>query len=229
MGIAENLKSIRERIAKAALSAGRAADSVRLLAVSKTFPVEDVLTAYQAGQLIFGENKVQEGLMKAPLLPSEIEWHLIGPLQRNKVRKALSVFHWIHSVDSLKLAQYMEDVAAELGVRPKVLFEVHVGGEESKFGFEESELEDSWEAISQMKNLQPQGLMCIPPPVETPEAARPYFAQLRILRDRLRARGAHELPELSMGMSHDFEAAIQEGATMVRVGTSIFGGRSYSV
>lgn len=229
MGIAENLKKIRERIAKAAFSAGRDAESVRLLAVSKTFPAEDVLTAYQAGQVIFGENKVQEGLSKASRLPSEIEWHLIGPLQRNKVRKALSVFRWIHSVDSLKLAQYMEDIAAELGVKPNVLFEVHVGGEESKFGFEESELEDSWDAISQMKYLQPQGLMCIPPAVETPEAARPYFAQLRKLRDRLRDRGTYALPELSMGMSHDFEAAIQEGATMVRVGTSIFGGRSYSV
>ena len=228
MSIRENLESIRDCVEKAVAAAGREQGSVRLLAVSKTFPAEDVQTAYEAGQRLFGENKVQEGLAKAPQVSSDIEWHLIGPLQRNKVRKALSVFSWIHSIDSLKLAEYMNEVAGELGVVPKVLFEVHVGGEESKFGFEKEELESVWEQITELKYLSPQGLMCIPPPVETPEEARPYFAQLRDLRDHLRSRGPYELPELSMGMSHDFEAAIAEGATIVRVGTSIFGGRSYA-
>lgn len=227
MSIRENLESIRARMEKAVSAAGREEGSVRLLAVSKTFPAEDVQTAYDAGQVLFGENKVQEGVAKAPALPSDIEWHLIGPLQRNKVRKALSVFSWIHSVDSLRLAEYMNEVAAELGVVPRILFEVHVGGEESKFGFDAGELEESWSRVTELKHLSPQGLMCIPPPVENQEDARPYFSQLRELRDRLRTRGPFELPELSMGMSHDFESAIKEGATIIRVGTAIFGGRSY--
>lgn len=227
MSIRENLESIRARMEEAVLAAGREAGCVKLLAVSKTFPAEDVQSAYDVGQVLFGENKVQEGTTKAPVLPSDIEWHLIGPLQRNKVRKALSVFSWIHSVDSLRLAEYMNEVAAELGVVPRILFEVHVGGEESKFGFDAEELEESWSRVAELKHLSPQGLMCIPPPVENREDARPYFAQLRELRDRLRAKGPFELPELSMGMSHDFEAAVKEGATIIRVGTAIFGGRNY--
>lgn len=229
MSIAENLQEIRARIAAAEEAARREPGSVRLLAVSKTFPAADVAEAAGAGQTLFGENKVQEGLEKAPVLPEALEWHLIGPLQRNKVRKALTVFSWVHSVDSLRLARYMDGIAGELGKRPVVLFEVHLGGEESKFGFEPEELVRDWAEIVQCRHLEPRGLMCIPPPVDDPEQARPFFARLRELRDRLRELGPYELPELSMGMSHDFEAAIAEGSTMVRVGTAIFGGRSYPV
>lgn len=228
MTIADNLKAVHERIREAALAAGRAPQSVRLLAVSKTFPAQDVREAFEAGQVLFGENKVQEGLEKIPVLPSELEWHLIGPLQRNKVRKALPFFSCIHSVDSLKLAQYMDAIAGELGLQPKILFEVNVGGEESKFGFTPEDLSDNWTSICKCNNLRPVGLMCIPPAVDTPEEARPYFSMLRNLRDDLRAGGPYELPELSMGMSHDFEPAIAEGSTIVRVGTAIFGGRSYA-
>lgn len=228
MTIADNLHAVRERIRQAAIDSGRNPESVRLLAVSKTFPANDVQEAFEAGQVLFGENKVQEGLEKIPVLPPELEWHLIGPLQRNKVRKALPYFGCIHSVDSLRLAQYMDTIAGELGLKPKIMFEVNVGGEESKFGFDPADLAQNWPEICQCKHLHPVGLMCIPPAVDSPAEARPYFACLRTLRDGLRDRGPYELPELSMGMSHDFEPAIAEGSTMVRVGTAIFGGRSYS-
>lgn len=229
MSIESNLNAIRMRIREAELAAGREPGSVRLLAVSKTFPVEDVREAYEAGQMLFGENKVQEGQAKIPLLPSELEWHLIGPLQRNKVRKALPLFGWIHSLDSLKLVKYLDAVAGELGVCPKVFFEVNIGEEESKHGFMAEELKSAWGEIVECSHIEPVGLMCIPPIVDECEDSRPYFAKLRELRDQLAKVGPYELPELSMGMSHDFEVAIAEGSTIVRVGTAIFGGRDYSI
>lgn len=224
MTIANNLSSILERIRKAEQAAGRPQGSVRLVAVSKTFPAGDVCECLAAGQRIFGENRVQEGLAKIPDVPAEAEWHLIGPLQKNKVRKALQGFSVIHSVDSLKLAEFIDSVAGQLGIRARVLFEVHVGGEESKFGFEPEGLCDQWSQLTSLPHLDLLGLMCIPPPADDPQEARPYFRQLRELRDSL-ASTEHPLPELSMGMSHDFETAIAEGATYVRVGTAIFGGR----
>lgn len=176
----------------------------------------------------FRRNKVQEGLGKIPSLPTDTEWHLIGPLQRNKVRKALEYFTLIHAVDSLRLARFIDTVAQETGKRPRILLEVNVGDEDSKFGFSPETLEREWPELSALNHLEIAGLMCIPPPVENPEEARPYFRRLRELKEALSGRGGTALTELSMGMSHDFETAIEEGATLVRVGTAIFGGRSYA-
>ncbi len=229
MSIEQNLNQIICRIRAAEERAGRAAGSVRLVAVSKTFPAADVRTAYDAGHRLFGENKVQEGIDKIRCLPPDTEWHLIGPLQRNKARKAIERFHMIHAVDSLRLAQFMDTVARELNKRPRILLEVNVGAEESKFGFSVEQLEADLPKLSTLQNLEIAGLMCIPPPVEQAEDARPYFRRMRELRDALAARCGLPLPELSMGMSHDFEIAVEEGATLVRVGTAIFGGRTYAV
>ncbi len=229
MSIEQNLEQILTRIRAAEERAGRPTGSVQLVAVSKTFPAADVRTAYEAGHRHFGENKVQEGIDKIRVLPEDTQWHLIGPLQRNKARKAIERFDVIHAVDSLRLAQFMDTVAMELGKRPRILLEINVGDEDSKFGFSPAQLERDWATLSALQNLEIAGLMCIPPPVETPDEARPYFRQLRDLRDKLVARGPLPLPELSMGMSHDFEVAVEEGATLVRVGTAIFGGRTYAV
>lgn len=226
MSISQNIHAIQQRIKESALRANRAPEDVRLIAVSKTFPTEDIAIAYNAGQVLFGENKVQEGLTKAPLLPTAIEWHLIGPLQRNKVRKALGIFSYFHAIDSLKLAQYMNTVAEEMNIFPKVLFEINIGNQESKFGFSPEEIQEQWQELISLKNICPQGLMSIPPLADTEETARHFFSQLRKLRDILITQpNSPTLPELSMGMSSDFEFAIAEGATFVRVGTSIFGGR----
>lgn len=227
MTIADNLNSILRRIRLSEQKAGRPEDSVKLVAVSKTFPAADVQSCLEAGQHIFGENRVQEGLAKMPLVSPEAEWHLIGPLQKNKIRKALQGYAVLHAVDSLKLARAIDSIAEELSIRPTVLLEVHIGGEDTKFGFEPFELHEDWNQLAQLKNINIQGLMCIPPPVDTPEKSRPFFRSLRDLRDSL-ATPELPLPELSMGMSHDFETAIEEGATYVRVGTAIFGGRHYS-
>ena len=216
MSIQQNLEHILSRIRAAELRSGRPEGSVRLVAVSKTFPAEDVKACYDAGQRIFGENKVQEGLGK------------ISSIQRNKVRKALEYFTLIHAVDSLRLARFMDTVAQETGKRPRILLEVNVGNENSKFGFFPEVLEREWPELSSLNHLEIAGLMCIPPPVENPEEARPYFRRLRELKEALSGRGGATLTELSMGMSHDFETAVEEGATLVRVGTAIFGGRSYA-
>lgn len=228
MSISSNLSSIQEKIRQAEARAGRPSGSAVLVAVSKTFPVEDVISCHQAGQTIFGENRVQEALSKIPALPESTQWHLIGPLQRNKVRKALPAFSLIHSVDSLHLAQYMNQVASELSITSSILLEIHLGGEESKFGFEPDSLAACWEELCLLENLCIKGLMCIPPPVKEPEQARPFFRALRELRDKLVKQGPIPLPELSMGMSHDFEIAVEEGATLIRIGTAIFGNRDYS-
>lgn len=226
--IAEQLKDVLDRIRQAEQRSGRPAGAINLVAVSKTFPAEDVQECYQAGQRIFGENKVQEMLSKIPALPADAQWHLIGPLQRNKVRKVVGKSALIHSVDSLRLATYIDSVAQEFGVCQPILLEVHIGGEDSKFGFSPDELKVAWGALLELGHLDIRGLMCIPPPVDDPNDARPFFQQLRSLRDELNEQSPHTIHELSMGMSHDFEIAVEEGATMVRVGTSIFGHRDYS-
>lgn len=230
MYIPQQLQEIRAAIAAAAERAGRSADSVTLLAVSKTFPVEDIMQAYDAGQRIFGENRLQEAMQKIPQMPADCEWHLIGPLQRNKVRKALEQgVALIQAVDSFRLAETISRIAGEVGVTARILLEVNVDGEESKHGFSPAELEEMWEQLAALPHMEIRGLMCIPAPVETPEEARPAFDCLRLLAERLRERGPLPLPELSMGMSHDFAVAVEAGATIVRVGSAIFGKRDYSV
>lgn len=226
MSIATQLESIRARIAAAEARAGRAPGSATLLAVSKTFPAQDVAEAYAAGQRLFGENRLQEAMEKMPALPADCSWHLIGPLQRNKVRKALEQgLSLIQAVDSLKLAQAISRIAGELGKTADILLEVNIDGEASKHGFAPQELRELWAELTALPHLRIDGLMCIPAPVEQAEAARPAFAALRHLAEELRARGPLPLPTLSMGMSHDFEIAIEEGATLVRVGSAIFGRR----
>ncbi len=227
MSIQKNLQAIQEQIRRAEKTAGRRNGEVKLVAVSKTFPAEDVEECYRAGQLLFGENRVQEGLAKIPLVPTDAEWHLIGPLKKNKVRKAMLNFSVLHAVDSFKLAEFIDSTAEQLGITANILLEIHIGSEETKFGFEPDELRKKWAALLELRHLNIRGLMCIPPPVDRPEDSRPYFKTLRNLRDEL-ASDKTPLTELSMGMSHDFEIAIQEGATYVRVGTAIFGGRDYS-
>ena len=223
---------IRNRIEQAARSAGREAASVRLLAVSKTFPADAVKTAWQeAGQLCFGENKVQELEVKAPALDPSIEWHLIGHLQNNKVRPALKFAAWIHSVDSLALWERIQRIAAEDGRAPKLLLEVNVSGEASKFGLKPEATDDIMrQAVACGNGPAPiVGLMTMAPAESSPEVLHQVFGGLRQLRDRLQERYGIPLQELSMGMSGDFEAAIADGATIVRVGSAIFGHRDYTV
>jgi len=223
--IAANLERIRERIGTACERAGRDLKSVELVAVSKTKPAEVIQEAVEAGQLLFGENRVQEVLLKKPLLPAKLLWHLIGPLQSNKVRKVLPMVEMIEAVDSLSIAKDINRIAAELGLHPKVLLEINVATESSKHGFSTAQIREQLEGLYSLDRLYIQGLMCIPPYDATPETSRKYFAHLRALRDELEKLGGAPLPVLSMGMSHDFEVAIEEGATLVRVGTAIFGGR----
>lgn len=229
MEIAESLAAIRSRVASAARQAGRNPSSVKLLAVSKTFPAEAVAEAYAAGQRCFGENRVQELEAKAPALPTEIEWHQIGHLQANKVRGALKFASWIHAVDSLPLLQRIERLATELDAHPKLLLEVNVSGEESKFGLRPEEVASLLEWLPSDAPAPVVGLMTMAP-FDVPEATlHEVFGGLRQLRDRLQQETGHALPELSMGMSGDFEVAIQEGATIVRVGSAIFGTRDYDL
>lgn len=223
--IAERLVATREKIVQAARAAGRDPATVELVAVSKTHPAESVREAMEAGQILFGENRVQELLAKAPLLPPALRWHLIGHLQKNKIRKVLPVVDLIHGVDSLDLARDIDRVAAELGLFPRLLLEVNVSGEGSKFGFEPDAVRTQLDALLALPRVQVEGLMTIAPYVEDPEKVRPVFAGLRDLRDELATRSGTPLPILSMGMSGDFAVAIAEGATLVRVGTAIFGDR----
>ncbi|MGB0145148.1 MAG: YggS family pyridoxal phosphate-dependent enzyme [Akkermansiaceae bacterium] len=220
--IAANLAAVRSRVEKAAACSGRKVD---LLVVSKTWPSEVVRKAVDAGQILFGENRLQEGEEKIPQLPGDLEWHFIGGLQRNKVRRVLSLFQVVHSVSSVKLARFISRVAGELGVSPKVFLEVNIGEEESKHGFSSDDLRESLAEVLSMENLEVQGLMCIPPWVETAEEARPWFARVRELQEELETRAGKAFEGLSMGMSGDFEVAIEEGSTIVRVGSAIFGPR----
>ena len=227
--IAANLAAIRERIAAAAAAAGRDPGSVRLLAVSKTFSAEHVRAAYAAGQRDFGENKVQEALQKIEQTAElPIRWHLIGHLQSNKAKKAGPAFAAIHSVDSIDLVRRLDAAAVERGARPDLYVQVDLAGETTKFGAPEADVAGIARAASGCQAAVLRGLMLLPPWFDDPEQARPYFRRLRLLRDRLVEDGIERshLGELSMGMSHDFEVAIQEGATLVRVGTAIFGKRT---
>lgn len=221
------LSNVRSRIAAAALRAGRQAEEITLVAVGKTHPPEKLREVLECGQRDFGENRVQELLAKASQLPSWVSWHMIGHLQSNKIRKVLPVCSLIHGVDSCSLAEAIDRTAADLGLFPKILLEVNVAGEASKFGFSADGLRASLGEIIGLKRVSVEGLMTIPPPVADPGQARPYFAALRSLRDELAAQVGIPLPILSMGMTSDFEVAIEEGATHVRVGTAIFGSRPY--
>ncbi|HEY0284488.1 MAG TPA: YggS family pyridoxal phosphate-dependent enzyme [Vicinamibacterales bacterium] len=226
--IARNLTDVRARIQKAAQDAGRAGADVRLLAVSKTFGLDHVRAAAEAGQEDFGENRVQEALQKIEgSAELKIRWHLIGTLQSNKVRKAVPRFSAIHSVDSRRLLDAIDAAASSAGTAPELLVQVDLAGETTKHGAPPAEAMDIVRAAARCQAARCVGLMTIPPLFEDPEDARPYFARLRDLRTTLLKEGLDQalLRELSMGMSHDFEIAVQEGATIVRLGTAIFGKR----
>jgi PLP dependent protein len=236
VAIADRLAEIRERIASAARSAGRDPSSVRLVAVSKTFPIESIADAYAAGQRDFGENRVQEALHKVEQAALQkidrsadqsIRWHLLGHLQTNKARKAAPAFAMIQSVDSVELIHKLDQAAADTPHAPELLIQVDLAGEATKFGVPPGEMPRLFDAAAACRAAKVVGLMTLPPFPETPEESRPWFRQLRELRDQWQASGvpASMLRELSMGMSGDFEVAVQEGATIVRVGTAIFGSR----
>jgi pyridoxal phosphate enzyme (YggS family) len=224
--IAENLERVRKQIASAAAKSGRSPDEVKLIAITKTHPAEKVREAVEAGQTLFGESRVQEARAKIPELSSNIRWHFVGHLQKNKVRPALPLFEMIHSVDSLALAQDINRIAEEEGLYPKVLLEVNVAGEGTKFGFTPDDLREQMEVLLALPRLSIEGLMCIPPLAVESEDSRKFFVQVRELRDSLEKEFNMKLPQLSMGMTQDFPIGIQEGATLVRVGTAIFGERS---
>jgi pyridoxal phosphate enzyme (YggS family) len=240
MSIAQNLAVIQERIARAAGRAGRAPGEVQLMAVSKTFSPEAICEAYAAGQRLFGENRVQEFAAKISRLSqlglysaaSGATWHFIGHLQSNKSAKAVEVFDAVDSLDSLRLAERLNAAARQRGRTLPVLIELNLGGEQSKTGLspDSPEVEEILQAAPRLDRLQITGLMTVPPYTEDPEDARPYFRRLRQIRDSIAARnlpGVH-MDQLSMGMSHDFEVAIEEGSTCVRLGTAIFGRRQPS-
>jgi pyridoxal phosphate enzyme (YggS family) len=223
------LADVRARIARAAGRAGRDPSSIRLIAVSKTFPAEYVRAAVDAGQIDFGENKVQEALAKMDATADlTVRWHLIGHLQSNKAKRAAR-FDLVHSIDGAPLLKKIDDAATAAGRRLDLLVQVDLAGEATKYGASPDEVADVFDASRSARSCRCIGLMILPPAVDDPDAARPHFRALRDLRETLLARGvdASMLQELSMGMSHDFEVAVEEGATMVRVGTAIFGGRTY--
>ena len=226
--IADNLDRVLEKIASAAANSGRSADDIELVAITKTHPAEKVREAIEAGQTLFGESRVQEARAKIPELPSNLRWHFVGHLQKNKVRQALQLFEMIHSVDSFALAQDVDRIAQEEGSHPRVLLEVNVAGEGSKFGFTPVHLREQMEALLALPRLSIEGLMCIPPLAGESEDSRKFFVQLRELRHSLEKEFNIKLPQLSMGMTQDFPIAIQEGATLVRVGTAIFGERKHA-
>jgi pyridoxal phosphate enzyme (YggS family) len=230
LSIAENLADVRRRVAEAARRAGRSPDEVTLVAVSKTFSVDAVREAWAAGQRDFGENKVQEALQKIDRTSDiRIRWHLIGHLQSNKAKRAVAAFACIHSVDSVDLVRKLDAAASAAAppLTPEVLVQVDLAGETTKFGAPEEEAQRCVHAALEARSLKLAGLMIIPPWNEDQEQTRPWFTRLRAVRDRLVQSGvpAQALRQLSMGMSHDFEAAIEEGSTLVRVGTAIFGKR----
>ena len=224
--IAENLERVREQIAQATAKAGRAGDEIQLVAITKTHDAEKVREAIEAGQILFGESRVQEARAKIPELPSNLRWHFVGHLQKNKIRHALPLCEMIHSVDSLALAEDINRIAEEEGMHPRVLLEVNVAGEGSKFGFHAEKLRTEMEALLALPRLSIEGLMTIPPIAEEADASRKYFVDLRELRDALEKDFDLKLQQLSMGMTNDFAIAVEEGATLVRVGTAIFGERA---
>jgi hypothetical protein len=225
--IARNVQFVRERMAKAAAMSGRSPGDVSLVAISKTFPVEFIVQASEAGVCKFGENRVQEAETKIPQLAEkqDFEWHLVGHLQTNKAKRAAELFDMVHSIDSAKLALKLNQASLELGKVLPVLLQVDLGEEETKFGAEPDRIREVVEALSGCRALRLNGLMTIPPYFEDPDHVRPFFARLRELGEKLESQqpGCLGLRHLSMGMSHDFEQAIREGATIVRIGTAIFG------
>jgi PLP dependent protein len=228
--IRERLARVRDRIANAARRARRDPASVRLVAVSKTFPTQDIRAAFEEGQRDFGENKVQEALQKIDATKDlDLVWHLVGHLQSNKAKKAGASFAVIHSIDGVDLLKRLDEAASNAGRRPQLLVQVDLAGEATKHGARADALGGIFEAARQLKAARLIGLMLLPPATEDPEGARQYFTALHRLRDDLAARGVDRtmLRELSMGMSHDFEVAVEEGATIVRVGSAIFGERHY--
>ncbi len=228
--VTENLKQVEEKIVKACERSGRPREEVTLIAVSKTKPVEMIEEAMKSGIRIFGENKVQEIIKKEAVLPNDIDWHLIGHLQRNKVRQIAGKVAMIHSVDSLRLAEQIQKEYKKINETAKILVEVNVAREESKFGLMPEETEKVVREIAKMSNITVCGLMTIAPYVENPEDNRVHFQNLRKLLVDINAKNIDNISmrELSMGMTGDYEIAIEEGATFVRVGTGIFGERQYS-
>lgn len=225
MSFAENLDSIQQRIRAACVRAGRDENSVTLLAVSKTHPPETIREAVDAGQLLFGENKIQEAKAKIPLSPGRARWHFIGHLQSNKVRDAVALFDMIQGVDSLDIAREISKRAEQAAKTMPVLLEVNVAGEGSKFGYAPEKVLAELNELNALPKIEVHGLMAIPPFASVPEKARPYFKRLRELKSQCEEKLGAPLPVLSMGMSGDFEIAIEEGATLVRVGTALFGER----
>lgn len=229
MGITANLKTVREKISRSAAKAGRNPQDIKLIAVIKTVALPEIIEAVKAGVTILGENRVQEAQKKVAsfklqLSSENIEWHLIGHLQKNKAKIAVQMFDLIQAIDSIELADAVNKQARKMNKAQRVLLQVKLSDEATKHGVSEKDIMKLLEAASNMQNLKVEGLMTIPPFFDDPEKARPYFKKLRDLRDEAGKKG-YNLPELSMGMSNDFEAAIEEGATMVRIGTAIFGER----
>lgn len=222
--IQDRFLQVQERIRAAAGRAGRGMSSVALVAVSKMIPVEVIREALDAGVTILGENRVQEARIKMAALSQEVTWHLVGHLQTNKAKTAVQLFEMIHSLDSLRLAEALDRSGQQAGKTVRCLVEVNLGGEESKSGTTEEGVRSMLENAARLSHLRIEGLMTIPPLLPDPEQVRPYFRRLRTLRDKLTGEGFH-LAHLSMGMTHDFEVAVEEGATMVRIGTAIFGHR----
>ena len=226
-----NLRTVLDSIERAAQKAGRSGSSVKLVAVSKTIGVEPIRQAMAAGAMALGENKVQEASSKRPLLSElAVEWHLIGSLQKNKANRAAEIFDWIESLDDFELAARLDRACEHLNKRIPVLIQVNVGREASKSGIAEEEAADFAGRVSAFKHLEVRGLMAIPPYTEDPEESRPHFIRLRKISERIESQRLTgiSMKELSMGMSHDFPVAIAEGATLVRVGTAIFGPRQYA-
>ena len=229
MGIKENYQKILEIAEKSAKKSGRKLEDVIILGASKTQPVEKLIEAYKAGLRYFGENRVQEGIDKIEKLKEykDIHWHLIGGLQTNKAKYAVKYFEMIHSLDRKPLANELDKRAKKIGKKQDVLIEVNIGGEESKYGVQPENLKELFEYSMQKENLNILGLMCIPPYSEYKEDSRPYFVRLRQIKEELEKEFNVKLPHLSMGMSNDFDVAIEEGATIVRIGTLLFGERNY--
>lgn len=227
MSIALNLKEVKKRLDAAARRAGRDSAEVRLVAVSKTVPLVRLQEAVAVGQTLFGENYLQEAQPKIAALGNAAHWHFVGHLQTKKAKGVVGLFELIHSVDRLKLAQALDQAAAGLGRVQDILIQVNLAGEASKSGADPDDVADLLKEIGKLPHLRVMGLMTMPPWLDDPELVRPYFRALRELRDRLQelCLSASGLPELSMGMTGDFEVAVEEGATLVRVGTAIFGGR----
>ena len=225
----DNIKKVFRKISSAAIRSGRSPFDIKFIAVTKTVDIERIKEAIDLGVRVFGENKVQEAkekisALRAQVPGSEVEWHLIGHLQKNKAKVAVMLFDMVHSLDSASLAEELNKYAEKAGKIQRVLIQVKLSGEDTKYGVAREDLMDLIGYVSNMKNLKIEGLMTIPPFFENPEMVRPYFRELRELRDAAE-RAGYELPELSMGMTNDFEIAILEGATMVRIGTGIFGER----